>query len=293
MLLKLENVKKTYGKIRALDNFSAEFEQGIYGILGPNGAGKSTMINLITDNLKRDHNGGSISYDGEDILTLGKRFRGKIGYMPQEHGFFEQMTAWQFLAYMANVKCIPKKESKNEIEKMLETVGLLDKKHLKVGGFSGGMRQRIMLAQALLGNPEIIILDEPTTGLDPKERINFRNFISEIAADKIVLIATHVVSDIECIANQILIIDKGRLLIKDSPANLIGSMEGMVAEAKGNIKEIEIYRENYAVGNLRQSRDGMRIRLVKKRNDEKEFNDEFDIVNDINLEDVYLHYFGK
>lgn len=222
MELRLMNVTKRYGDKVALDCFSYSFRPGIYGILGANGAGKSTMMNLITDNLRRDN--GSITYNGEDILKLGVDYRRIIGYMTQQQGLYEGMTAESFLVYMAQLKEIPRKAIYGEVDRVLETTNLTDVRHKKVGGFSGGMKQRVMLAQALLGNPEVLILDEPTAGLDPKERARLRNHIYHLAQDRIVLLATHIVSDIEAIADSILLMKQGKLLRSGSAGELIGSL---------------------------------------------------------------------
>ena len=294
MKLELKNISKKFGQVKALDNLSITFTPGIYGILGPNGAGKSTMINLITDNLKRDIDGGAILYDGEDILKLGKKFRSKVGYMPQQQGFYDHLSAKAFLQYMASVKEISKREANNQIDELLRTVGLEEKSHLKVGGFSGGMKQRILLAQALLGNPEILILDEPTAGLDPKERINLRNFITKLSENKIILLATHVVSDIECIANEVMILNKGVLVAMDHPLKLVEPLLGCVAEIPCEYKDLDVLKEDYALGNLKQTRDGLYIRVVKRSGEEeKKFPMDAEAMEDINLEDVYLHYFGN
>lgn len=211
MQLELKDLTKKYGGMTALDHISVKFTPGIYGILGANGAGKSTMMNLLTDNISRT--GGEILFDGVDILKLGKDFRRVLGYMPQQQGFYEHMTAQTFLYYMAELKAVPKKQAKTEIENLLSITNLANVRHKRVGGFSGGMKQRVLLAQALLGDPKVVILDEPTAGLDPKERIRIRNFISEISNDRIILLATHIVSDIESISDQILMMKNGILSV--------------------------------------------------------------------------------
>ena len=192
MELKLENVTKKYGEKVALDGFSYTFTPGIYGILGANGAGKSTMMNLITDNLPR--NGGTISYDGTEVRKLGVDFRRILGYMTQQQGLYEGMTAESFLVYMARLKEIPRKEVKGQIQRVLEMTNLADVSHKKIGSFSGGMKQRVMLAQALLGDPQVLILDEPTAGLDPRERASLRDHIYRLAQHRIVPLATPLVS---------------------------------------------------------------------------------------------------
>ena len=223
-MLELKNVCKSYGKKAALKDFTYTFDKGIYGLLGANGAGKSTLMNLLTDNVSR--NSGEILYDGREILDMGKNYRELLGYMPQQQGFYENFSARMFLYYIAELKGIKKKEAKKQIEELLDIVNLSEVADKKVGGFSGGMKQRVLLAQALLGSPKILILDEPTAGLDPKERVNFRKYIHRLSEDKIILVATHVVSDVETIADKILIMKDGELLAADSPEVLLETVGG-------------------------------------------------------------------
>ena len=224
MELRIEHLTKEYGEKVALRDFTYTFTPGIYGILGANGAGKSTLMNLITDNVKR--NEGQILWDGTDILKLGKRFRGKLGYMPQQQGMYNDFSARAFLRYMAQIKEIPKKQADDQIEQLLDVVNLREDAHKKVGGFSGGMRQRVLLAQALLGDPQILILDEPTAGLDPRERLRLRQYISDLSQDRIVFLTTHIVSDIESIAGDVLLMKQGELVRHGAPEELIASCGG-------------------------------------------------------------------
>ena len=210
MELTVQNISKKYGEKTALDHFSYTFTPGISAILGPNGAGKTTLMNLITDCVKRQT--GEILYDGVDILKLKRIYRAKLGFMPQSQGMYEQMTAYDFLCYVAQLKGLRQREATAQIRELLQVVNLESAAHLRVGGFSGGMRQRVMLAQAMLGKPEILLLDEPTAGLDPEERVRLRSYIEALSADKIVLITTHITSDVESIANRILLMQHGRLL---------------------------------------------------------------------------------
>ena len=214
-MIEIKNLRKTYGKKVALKSFSYTFEDGIYGMLGANGAGKSTLMNLLTDNVKRDS--GEILYDGKEILKMGGSYLEKVGYMPQQQGFYEDM---------AELKGLRKKEAKKQIENLLEIVHLSHVADKKIGGFSGGMKQRVLLAQALLGNPKLLILDEPTAGLDPKERVNLRNYIHQLSQNKIILLATHVVSDVESIADRILIMKAGELVADDTPEHLVHAVDG-------------------------------------------------------------------
>ena len=294
MQLALENLSKTYGTVQALKGVSYTFEPGVYGILGANGAGKSTMINLITDNVSRDSGsaGGKVTYDGEDILTLGKKFRSLVGYMPQQQGFYEDFSPKAFLKYMAEIKGVKGKDAEGrtvnqQIDHLLEVVNLTNVAYKKIGGFSGGMKQRVLLAQALLGNPKILILDEPTAGLDPKERIGIRNYIAELSKDQIILFATHVVSDIECIADKVLLVKSGEIIATGTPVQLIEKMHGKVAEITCTLDEVSGLQEKYKVGNIRQRKNGLALRIVGDELPEEAVK----VDDNIDLEDVYLYYF--
>ena len=228
MELTIQNLTKTYGNKVALREFSYTFTPGIYGILGANGAGKSTLMNLITDNVKRDS--GEILWNGTDILKLGREFRREVGYMPQQQGMYPDYSARDFLHYMAAIKELHRTESRTQIEELLAVVNLSEDAHKRLGGFSGGMRQRVLLAQALLGDPKILILDEPTAGLDPKERLRLRQYISDLARNKIVFLTTHIVSDIESIANDVLLMKQGELVAHGAPDALIAEVHGQNLE---------------------------------------------------------------
>lgn len=220
MELKLEHISKEYKNTTALDDFSMTFSEGIYGLLGPNGAGKSTLMKLITRNIKPT--AGEIYLDGTDIHTLKREYQRLIGYMPQQQAIYPFYTGRMFLAYMGLLKGVEKKVLNDEIEKYASKVNLLDVLDRKVGTYSGGMKQRLLIAQAFLGDSKIIIFDEPTAGLDPKERIHVRNLIHDNSAGKIILIATHVVQDIEDIASQIILLKKGVLIEMAAPEILTG-----------------------------------------------------------------------
>lgn len=309
MELILKNLKKTYGNVKALKGINYTFTPGVYGILGSNGSGKSTMINLITDNVKRDKNGGEILFcddnsdtaEAVDILKLGSKFRSFIGYMPQQQGYYADFTPKAFLKYMADIKGVKKKEivdnngsksyiSVNEqIDKLLEIVNLTDAAYKRIGGFSGGMKQRVLLAQALLGNPKILILDEPTAGLDPKERIHIRNYIAKLSKDRIILFATHVVSDIECIADKVILLKEGQIIEAGSPVQLIDKVYGKVGEINCQLEDVDNLQKKYRVGNIRQRRNGLALRIVGDTLPEMADA----CSNDIDLEDVYLYYFGE
>ncbi len=285
--LEIKNISKTYkkGTVKALDNFSVTLTSGVYGLLGPNGAGKSTLMNIITDNLNSDS--GEVLYDGGNIKKLGKSYRSVLGYMPQQQGLYDDFTLKRFLWYMAALKGLKKKEAKEKITSLLETVNLTSSAHKKLGSFSGGMKQRALIAQALLNDPEILILDEPTAGLDPKERIRIRNFISEIAENKIVLISTHVVSDIEFIAKEIILLKSGQLVSHDTCNNLIKEIENKVFEIEVDREKLKYFQDNYRVSNLYHSDDKIVVRIVT---DNKPENGKAESVKPT-LEDLYLYIF--
>ncbi len=238
--LRLEKINKHYGKKKhALCDFSFEFTNGIYGLLGPNGAGKSTLMNVITDNLLPDNDGGKILWNGQETKVLGEKFRSDLGFMPQQQNLYENMTAHMFLNYIASLKCIDKKTAEKEIPEIIERVELSDSLDKKMGGFSGGMKQRVLIAAALLGDPDLIILDEPTAGLDPKQRVIIRNMVSALSESKIVIISTHIVSDIESIAKEILFIKEGHLI--DS-----GTIPQLLEKVQGEKKTLEnLYMQYY------------------------------------------------
>ncbi|MGN0455777.1 MAG: ABC transporter ATP-binding protein [Acutalibacteraceae bacterium] len=287
MELKLNHISKTYkkGTVKALDDFSITLTPGVYGLLGPNGAGKSTLMNIITDNLNAD--GGEVLWNGESIKKLGKDYRTVLGYMPQQQGLYDDFTLNRFLWYMAALKDLKKKVAKEKITSLLEIVNLTSAAHKKLGSFSGGMKQRALIAQALLNNPEILILDEPTAGLDPKERIRIRNFISEIAEDKIVLISTHVVSDIEFIAKEIILLKSGQLVSHDTCGNLTKQIKNKVYEFEIESGDLKYFQDNYRISNLYHSGEKIIVRTVTD-NPPKGY--EMKSVA-TSLEDLYLYIF--
>ena len=293
--LELKNLTKSYekGKI-ALDHFSAAFEPGVYGLLGPNGAGKSTLMNLITQNLEPDE--GEILVNDTSATKMGVSYRDVLGYMPQQQGLYDRFSALEFLRYFAALKGLKAKESRKRIEELLEVVNLTEAGNRKLGGFSGGMKQRVLLAQALLNEPQILILDEPTAGLDPKERIRIRNYISSISENKIVLIATHVVSDVECIAKEILLLRSGKLLEKETPEKLVEQMEKLVWEVIIRPDQLSELEQVLLVSNVNIAKEGLLVRVIAELEQMKEQQIQFGWRTPKaavpTLEDVYLWNMG-
>lgn len=227
-MLSVEHVTKRYGKFTALEDISLTFSSGVYGLLAPNGAGKTTLIKLLTTLLFPSE--GEILWDGEDILAMGAAYRGILGYLPQEFGYYPSYTPRQFLRYAAALQCLPRREVDARIGHLLELVGLADAADKKLKTFSGGMLQRVGIAQAMLNDPKLLILDEPTAGLDPRERVRFRNLIHALAQDRIVILSTHIVSDIETIAGQIIMFQDHKLYCSDSPSAICARFQGRVYE---------------------------------------------------------------
>ncbi len=225
-MLSVEHVTKQYGTFTALEDISLTFSPGVYGLLGPNGAGKTTLMKMLSTLLFPTK--GQILWDGEDILALGADYRGLLGYLPQQFGYYPNYTPRQFLRYVAALQCIPKRETEERISRLLELVGLGADGDRKLKKFSGGMIQRVGIASAMLNDPRLLILDEPTAGLDPRERVRFRNLIHSLAEDRIVLLSTHIVSDVETIAGQIVMFRDHRLYCCDTPANICARFRGKV-----------------------------------------------------------------
>lgn len=283
-MLKIENVSKKFGKKVALSDIVLELETGIYGLLGDNGAGKSTLMRLLVGVDKPTS--GRIFYEGKDISQLKEAYRDLLGYMPQEFAVFPGFTAGEFLTYMGALKGLSKGELKDKIPQVLAFVNLEDVKDKRVSTFSGGMKRRVGIAQALLNDPKILVLDEPTAGLDPGERIRFSNILSNMSKDKIILFSTHIISDIEAITKSIIILNDGKIRAKTTSDRLVEKMEGHVFEMTIPFSELAAYEKKVQMIRMRYEGDRIKIRYTGEAM-------EHAFAVRPNLEDYYMLYSGE
>ena len=286
MKLSFEHISKLYGDTVALQQIDLTLGSGVYGLLGPNGAGKTTLMRIMTDLLAPST--GRVLLDGQDIAVMGAAFRKKLGYLPQDFGVYPNFTAEQFLLYIARLKGLSKFEAKRQTDDLLHMVGLEDKKQKKLKGFSGGQRQRVGIAQALLGDPEILVLDEPTAGLDPEERIRFRGIISDLSQQKLVLLSTHIVSDLEAVANEIILLRKGVVLEMQKPSALLERLNGQVWIVTVPAAEEAALTKQYACSNVLHTDGKSVIRLLSESAPRPDA-----VPTAPNMEDLYLYYFGR
>ena len=286
MELRLDRLTKQYKQKLAVDRIDLELKCGVYGLLGANGAGKTTLMRMICD--IQEPTSGEIFCNGQNIREMGEEYRDRLGYLPQNFGYYPEFTAYKFLLYIASLKGLGKEQAAVRAQYLLEMVGLADQKKQKIKTFSGGMKQRLGIAQAMLNEPEILILDEPTAGLDPKERVRFRNLISSFSKDKIVLLSTHIVSDVEYIADEILVMKDGRLIHRGAPEVVTQEAKGLVWECKVESKDAERYIEQYNVGNLKNVGDKTTLRIISDT-----CPCEGAVEAEPTLEDLYLYYFSE
>ena len=284
MELIIDRVTKQYKNKIAVDRLSLNLTSGVCGLLGANGAGKTTLMRMICGILKPTS--GEVKFDGIDVSE--ENYREALGYLPQDFGYYPEFSAQDFMYYMASLKGMTKAQARAKTKELLETVSLSDVSKKKIKTFSGGMKQRLGIAQALLNNPKILVLDEPTAGLDPKERVRFRNLISELGKDRIVLLSTHIVSDIEHIANTIAVMRDGQLIHSGSLENIIKVIEGKVFECVVDSRTAETLMKKYPVINLRSEGEDTFLRLVC---DEKPL--AAAVGASETLEDLYLYYFSE
>jgi ABC-2 type transport system ATP-binding protein len=284
--ININNVSRNFGNKLVISKFDCKLSNGVYGLVGPNGAGKSTLLKIMAGILKPST--GSILVDNEDIYKMDERYRDILGYLPQSMGIYRNFTTKEFLLYFAALKGIENDKAIKRIEELLKLVGLENEYKSKIGKFSGGMKKRLGIVLTLLNDPKIIILDEPTAALDPNERMKFRNIISEISKDRIILLSTHIVSDIEYIANEILFMKSGTLIRRGTSQEVLKELEGMVWQYTTDDSKISEIKEKHKISNILRVENEVSIRIISKK---KPFEGAEEKTP--NLDDIYLHYFGE
>ncbi len=284
MHIKIRNLNKEYpGGVFALQNVNLDISTGMFGLLGPNGAGKSTLMKILATLEKPSS--GDVSINGDNVLTHRREIRAKLGYLPQFFGAYPQMTGMEFLTYIAKLSCISSKETKNWVQKTLAQVALSDVRDRKVKTYSGGMLRRLGIAQALVGNPQLLIVDEPTTGLDPEERIRFRNLLAEISSDKIIILSTHIVGDISSTCEDIALLSLGKVVFNGRPEELINKAVGKVWQVTCNEEDFGVISSQMHVISTIPVKNQLLLRVVGDPSDG--FNME---ELPPNLEDAYMYF---
>ena len=286
MALNIRNLSKQYRtKNWGLREFTLELGPGVLGLLGPNGAGKSTLMRILATITKATS--GSVTWNGRDIAKSPDDLRAVLGYLPQDFGVYPNLNCIEFLEYMAAIKGLDSKTTKRRIDELLQVVNLVEAAKRPLGGYSGGMKQRVGIAQALLNDPQLLIVDEPTVGLDPEERVRFRNLLSDLSGERIVILSTHIVSDVEATATHIVLIDQGRLLRKAAPEDLLKELENKVWEWNVASNDLVALKQKHIVsGTIRRS-DGVQVRVVSENKPEANAQNV-----PPNLEDAYLYIIG-
>lgn len=286
MKLTITDLTKKFVHKTAVDHVDLELTPGIIGLLGPNGAGKTTMIRLLCDLTQPDS--GAVLLDGENIRSMGEDYRDILGYLPQKVGYYPWFTAEKYLMYIAALKGLSTDEAAAKTKDLLEQVGLYGERKKRLCAFSGGMLQRIGIAQALLNDPKILILDEPTAGLDPQERIRFRTMIAGLARDRLVILSTHIVSDVEHIATQVVMLRSGKVVAHDTIEHIRNTLTGKVCTLTVSAEEAEQYRQTHLVANMQPVGEKIMLRLVCPNS----FPDGA-VPVEPDLEDAYLAYCGR
>ncbi len=285
MELSIDRLTKHYGHKIAVDRVSATLTPGVYGLLGANGAGKTTLMRMLCAIL--EPTSGEVRLDGKDVVGMGEAYRDVLGYLPQDFGYYPSYTAAEFLSYIAALKGIPREAAGKRVKELLGILDLAAVADKKIKTFSGGMKQRVGIAQALLNNPQVLILDEPTSGLDPKERVRLRNLLSEYAGDKIVILSTHIVSDVEAIADEVFIMDAGQFIANGTVQELARQVKGKVWELTVPREQGRLWQEDFTVANYRNEGEQVVLRIISD-----EAPDPAAAECEPILDDAYLYYFG-
>ena len=284
--LQVERVSKLYGGFVALQEVELELGCGVYGLLGPNGAGKTTLMRIMTDLLAPSR--GRVLCNGRDIHAMGADYRDLLGYLPQDFGVYPNFTAEGFLCYIARLKGLGRVAARQKTAELLELVGLTDRRKRRLGGFSGGERQRVGIAQALLNEPQVLILDEPTAGLDPQERIRFRGLLNRLGKDRLVLLSTHIVSDVESAADQVILLRRGQVIGQGTPTELLRQLEGKVWNVPVTAQEQEALAARYLCSNVSRVDGVTYMRLIADAPPTGRAEGV-----PANLEDLSLYHFGQ
>ena len=286
MALILDGLTKTFSSFPAVNNLSYTMDTGVYGLLGVNGAGKTTLMRMLCTLLTPTS--GTITWDGQDIFSLGSAYRNLLGYLPQDFGYYPDFSVQDYLLYIASIKGLRPATARQRMQNLLEQVGLTQVRRQKMKKLSGGMKRRAGIAQAMLNDPKILILDEPTAGLDPKERIRFRNLISELAENRLVLLSTHIVSDVEYIADQILLMKDGSLVHHGTSQQLLAAAPTQVWTCTVPRAQADQLLHQYPVVNLKTLPQGVQLRVLSQTTPTPEAHPA-----EMTLEDLFLHYFGE
>lgn len=286
MELKISKLTKAFQDVTAVDNFSYTLNTGVYGLLGVNGAGKTTLMRMLCALLRPT--GGSITCNGKDIYEMDGEYRKLLGYLPQEFGYYPDFTVYDYLMYIASIKGLHSVVAKQRTEMLLRQVGMTREKKKKMKKLSGGMKRRVGIAQAMLNNPQILILDEPTSGLDPNERIRFRNLISELSGNRTVLLSTHIVSDVEYIANEILLMEDGTIRASGTLEELLAAMPEKVWSVNVSKEDADSYMKTYKVSNIKTMAGSATLRVLSATKPSENA-----VLEIATLEDVFLDYFGE
>ena len=285
MELSLDRLTKHYGNKIAVDYVSTILKPGVYGLLGANGAGKTTLMRMMCAIL--ESTSGEVLFNGKEVTSMGADYRNVLGYLPQDFGYYPNYTAAEFLMYIAALKGIPQKIARERTKELLNVVGLDHVASKKVKTFSGGMKQRVGIAQALLNNPKILILDEPTAGLDPKERVRLRNLLADYAGNRIVILSTHIVSDVEAIADKVLLMKGGKFVLQGTVPQLVQKVEGKVWELSVSAAEARKWQAENMVANFRHEGKQVVLRIISDTKPAQQA-----VSCAASLEDLYLYYFG-